>query len=106
MCNLPVYDYINGYIYFFSNNKDWFQNIGSIIIESPFEIPYLVPTETVEKAKDVNYDPIDDEAKYDDDEFLIPEDMIGALKEIVFKRNLIEVPRQTNETPIDNLVTR
>ena len=80
--------------------------IGSIIIESPFEIPYLVPTETVEKAKDVNYDPIDDEAKYDDDEFLIPEDMIGALKEIVFKRNLVEVPRQTNETPIDNLVTR
>ena len=67
-------------IYFFSNNKDWFQNIGSIIIESPFEIPYLIPTETVEKAKDVNYDPIDDEAKYDDDEFLIPEDMIGALK--------------------------
>lgn len=106
MCNLPVYDYINSYIYFFSNNKDWFQNIGSIIIESPFEVPYLVPTETVEKAKDVNYDPIDDEAKYDDDEFLIPEDMIGALKEIVFKRNLIEVPRQTNETPIDNLVTR
>ena len=103
MCNLPVYDYINGYIYFFSNNKDWFQNIGSIIIESPFEIPYLVPTETVEKAKDVNYDPIDDEAKYDDDEFLIPEDMIGTLKEIVFKRNLIEVPRQTNETPIDEL---
>lgn len=51
MCNLPVYDYINGYIYFFSNNKDWFQNIGSIIIESTFEIPYLVPTETVEKLK-------------------------------------------------------
>ena len=38
MCNLPVYDYINGYIYFFSNNKDWFQNIGSIIIESPTDI--------------------------------------------------------------------
>jgi hypothetical protein len=105
MCNLPVYDYINGYIYFFSNNKDWFQNLGAIIIESPFEIPYLVPTEVVEKAKDVNYDPID-EAKYDEDEFLIPEDMIGPLKEIVFKRNLVEVPRQTNETPIDNLVTR
>lgn len=106
MCNLPVYDYINGYIYFFSNNKDWFQNLGAIIIESPFEIPYLVPTEVVEKAKDVDYDPIDDEAKYDEDEFLIPEDMIGPLKEIVFKRNLVEVPRQTNETPIDNLVTR
>ena len=60
----------------------------------------------LKKLKDVNYDPIDDEAKYDDDEFLIPEDMIGTLKEIVFKRNLIEVPRQTNETPIDNFVTR
>ena len=106
MCTSLSYDYINGYIYFFSNNKDWFQNLGSIIIESPFEVPYLVPIETVEKAKDVNYNPIDDEAKYDDDEFLIPEDMIGTLKEIVFKRNLIEVHRQTNETPIDNFVTR
>lgn len=106
LCNLPVYDYINGYIYFFCNNRDWFQNLGTIIIESPFEIPYLVSTEVVEKAADINYDPIDDESKYDDDEFLIPEDMIGPLKELVFKRNLVEVPRETNESPIDNLVNR
>lgn len=106
MCNIPAYDYINDYVYFFSNNKDWFQNIGSIIIESPFEIPYIIPVETLENAPDAEYDKVDDEAKYDDDEFLIPEDMIGQLKELIFKRNLVEVPRHTNETPVDNLVTR
>lgn len=106
MCNLPVYDYINGYIYFFSNNKDWFQNIGAIIIESAFESPYIVPEETVEASKDIEFDNIDDETKFDDDEFFIPEDMIGSIKDIIFKRNLLQIPRETNETPVDNLVNR
>ena len=71
--NSSIYSYYFSTTYF--NNitfiiKSSVSNNTSIIIESPFEIPYLVPTETVEKAKDVNYDPIDDEAKYDDDEFL------------------------------------
>ena len=103
-CNLPVYDYINEYIYFFCSNKDWFTPIYSIIVESAFEVPYIIPEETHESEKDVEYDRIDDETKFDDDEFLLPEDMIGAIKDIIFKRNLLNVPRETNEVPMDNIV--
>ena len=104
LCNQPVYDYINGYIYFFSNNIDWFKNIGNVIIESVFEIPYIVPEETVSTEKDVNYDIVDNEDKFDDDEFLLPEDMIGSIKDIIFKRNLLNIPRDSNEIPVDNIV--
>jgi hypothetical protein len=101
-CNQPVYDYINGYIYFFGNTE-WFSWIGAIIIESHFEQPHLIPEETFEYKKDVAGE-IDDESKFDDDEFLLPEDMIGAIKDIIFKRNLLDVPRETNEVPMENIV--
>lgn len=101
-CNQPIYDYINGYIYFFGN-ANWFSGIYSIIIESPFEAPQIIPEETFETSKDVNGE-IDDESKFDDDEFLLPEDMIGAIKDIIFKRNLLDIPRETNEIPMDNIV--
>lgn len=104
ICNLPVYDYINEYVYFFAHNKDWFNPIYHVIIESPFEVPYIIPEETVEALKDGEYDKIDDETKYDDDEFLLPEDMIGSIKDIIFKRNLLNVPRETNEVPMDNII--
>ena len=103
-CNQPIYDYINEYIYFFSHDIDWFKNIGSIIIESAFEAPFLIPEETIESIKDNEYDKVDDETKFDDDEFLLPEDMIGSIKDIIFKRNLLNVPRETNEIPVDNIV--
>lgn len=101
-CNAPVYDYINEYIYFFCHNVDWFKNIGSIMIESVFEQPHLIPEETVSEKKEVAYN-VDDEGQYDDDEFLIPEDMIGSIKDIIFKRNLLEIHRETNELPVDNI---
>lgn len=108
-CNMPTYDYINEYIYIFSSN-DRFNQLGAIVIESPFEAPHLVPEETIESIHKKMYDPqfdrIDDETEWDDDEFLLPEDMIGNIKDIIFKRNLLNVPRENNEIPIDNLVNR
>ena len=104
LCNTPVYDYINEHIYFFNNDVEWFKPIGNIIIESAFEAPYIIPEETVEAMKDSSFDNIDDETKFDDDEFLLPEDMIGNIKDIIFKRNLLNVPRETNEVPMDNIV--
>lgn len=103
-CNQPIYDYINEYIYFFSYDIDWFKNIENIIIESAFEAPYLIPEETIETVKDSIVDKIDDETKFDDDEFLLPEDMIGNIKDIIFKRNLLNIPRETNEIPVDNII--
>lgn len=107
MCNLNGYDYINEYIYFFGDAK-WFAPIGAIIIESPFEYPHLIPEETIEaynpKMFKDGFDKLDDETEWDDDEFLLPEDMIGSIKDIIFKRNLLDVTRETNETPVTNMV--
>lgn len=100
-CNTAIYDYINGYIYIFGNN-DWIKNIGNIIIESVFEYPHLIKTETVENKGDIIIDEDDDEI--DDNEFLLPEDMIGSIKDIIYKRNLLQIPRETNEIPNDNLI--
>lgn len=102
-CNLPVYDYINEYLYFFCHDVDWFKGIGSIIIESVFEQPQLIPEETINSLKDNSYN-IDNESEFDDNEFLIPEDMIGSIKDIIFKRNLLNIYRETNEVPVDNIV--
>lgn len=104
LCNNPVYDYINEYIYFFNHDVDWFKNIGSIVVESAFESPYLIPEETVQAAKDVDIDKVDNETDFDDDEFLLPEDMIGSIKDVIFKRNLLNIPRETNELPTDNII--
>ena len=75
-------------------------SIKYITIESVFEQPQLILTETSDKK--VNIDSVDD-----NDEFLLPEDMIGAVKEIILKTwngglqtNII---RETNEEPAINL---
>lgn len=89
----PTYDYINEYVYI--QNID--NSIGSIIIESVFEYPHIIPTETVDGGV-INV-PIDD-----DDEFLLPEDMIGAVKKLVLETFNVEIVRDTNEIANPNLV--
>lgn len=103
-CSTPTYDYINGYIYLATNKADFVNNLGAIIVESVFAYPQITPTETIEGVKSVNNITVDDETEFDDDEFLLPEDMIGAIKDIIFKRNLLDVPRQNNEVTKDNIV--
>lgn len=104
MCNISNYDYINEYVYIFINDNtslSMFANLGAIIIESVFEYPFIVPIETNEDKKD-NYD-TEDNLELDDNEFLLPEDMIGQIKDIIFKRNLLQIPREQNTIPLDNL---
>lgn len=98
-CKTPVYDYVNGYIYIYGDN-DITRNTENIIIESVFEYPHLIQTETIENEGDY----IKDDEELDDNEFLLPEDMIGSIKDIIFERNMLQVPRETNETPVDNLI--
>lgn len=94
---IPTYDYINEYIYIDTTKNEKFNSIGSIIIESVFEYPFIIQTETVEGK--LNIDDIDD-----DNEFLLPEDMINAVKKVFFETFNPEVVRQTNEIPNPNLV--
>ncbi len=90
LCGMPCYDYINGYIYIFpSDNKSF--DINQIIIESAFEHPTEIQI--------ANNEVDEMDALMDENEFLLSEDMIGQLKEIIYKRDLLNVARETNEIP-------
>jgi len=92
-CRNVTYDYINQYIYINTIEDDEFKNLGSIIIESPFEYPFEITEEHVKG--NYNYD--------DDDEFMISEDMIYDIKKLTLDEMNPQVVRQTNEIPTPNL---
>ena len=90
LCGMPCYDYINGYIYIFPNDNNAF-NLQQIVIESAFEHPTEIQiTNNEVDGMDV---------MLDENEFLLSEDMIGQIKEIIYKRDLLNNVRETNEIP-------
>lgn len=101
-CPNVSYDYINEYIYISAPSDIAISNIGSIIVESVFEYPHLINIEqfnddellVCEDAKVFNYD----------DEFLLPEDMIGAVKKLVLETFIPEIVKDTNEINKDQIV--
>lgn len=90
MCGMPCYDYINGYIYLFPVNNKPLES-KAIIIESAFEHP----TEIQLANKEVDGMSV----LMDENEWLLSEDMIGQLKEIIYKRDLLFNVRETDEIP-------
>ena len=87
---MPCYDYINGYIYIFPQNCEPF-NLQQIVIESAFEHPTPIQIDNGEvNAMD---------ALMDENEWLLPEDMVGQIKDIVYKRENLQTVRETNEIP-------
>ena len=97
MCPSITYDYINEYLYINILNTINFNTINSIIIETVFEYPQTIQTETHEGV--LSIDDIDD-----DNEFLLPEDMIDAVKKIILETFNPQVVRETNQIPNPNLV--
>lgn len=90
LCAMPCYDYINGYIYIFpAENKQF--DLQAIIVESAFEYPTLI--------EEINEDIDADKAMMDENEWLLSEDMIGQIKEIMYKRDFLQNARETNEIP-------
>ena len=91
MCGAISYDYINDYIYIYpaSNNKDL--TLGAIVIESAFEHPNQIILE--------NGDANELDVALDDNEWILSEDMVGQIKEIIYKRDLLNQVRQTDEVP-------
>lgn len=90
LCGMPCYDYINGYIYIFPADNKAFE-LEKIIIESAFEHP----TEIQIANKEVD----STDVLMEENEFLLSEDMIGQIKDIIYKRDLLNTVRETNETP-------
>ncbi len=97
MCPVISYDYINEYIYLNIQKDSVLNNLGAIIIESVFEYPHIIETETVEGKLDINN--IDD-----NDEFLLPEDMIDDIKKLVLESWNANIIRTTNEVPAPNII--
>lgn len=91
-----TYDYINEYIYINTLNNSNLDGIGYIVIESVFENPHLIDISTHDEDWDI--DQVDD-----NDEFLLPEDMVGAVKQLVLSTFNINAVRDTNEVPSQNL---
>lgn len=90
LCGIPCYDYINEYIYIFPpKSKDFAQN--AIIIESAFEQPNEISL--------LNGTLKEEDVWLDENEYLLSEDMIGQIKEIIYKRDLINTVRETDEIP-------
>lgn len=97
MCPVVTYDYINEYIYINIPEENRLRNLGAIIVESVFEYPHLIQTETADGKLDL--DSIDD-----NDEFLLPEDMISDIKKVILETWNANVIRDTNEIPSSNVV--
>ena len=95
-CNIITYDYINDYIYINTTTDTFLNNVHSIIIESVFEYPHVIVTETSDNGI------LDLDSVSDDDEYFIPEDMVGSIKKLVLETfNPVSI-RDTNEVPIEN----
>lgn len=90
LCGMPCYDYVNGYIYIFPVVNTQFE-LDAIVIESAFEHP----TQIEKLNGDVN----EIEVLLDDNEWVLSEDMVGQIKEIIYKRDLLSTIRETNEVP-------
>ena len=90
LCGMPCYDYINEYIYIFPVDGKAF-DLNSIVIESAFEHPTEVAYMSGMSSAE--------EIWLDENEYLLSEDMIGQIKEIIYKRDLINTVRETDEIP-------
>ena len=90
LCGMPCYDYINEYIYIFPVDCKPFE-LNKIVIESAFEHPNEISL--------INNTETPDSIWLDENEYLLSEDMIGQIKEIIYKRDLIDTVRETDEIP-------
>lgn len=95
LCGNISYDYINGYIYVFPSNDKQIP-FNKIIIESAFEHP-----NEIDLANGITDDL---SVLVDENEYLLSEDMIGQIKELVYKRGFFDNVRETNETSINTNV--
>lgn len=90
LCGAISYDYINEYLYLYPPCRGTLE-LNQIVIESAFEHPNEISLGNGEITTD--------NLIYDDNEYLIPEDMYGQIKDIIYKRDLLNQHRETDETP-------
>lgn len=86
----PLYDYINGFIYVYANNKAGDRNdFNTIQIEAAFEWNLRIIEQLFHK-NDLDYDIYEDES-------FIPEDMVPEMKVRAKQIAISNIPYETNE---------
>lgn len=91
-CSKITYDYINQYLYINILNNQNFAGLGRVVVESPFEVPFVLD--------DTHFD---GSGNYtEDSEFIISEDMVLDIKKLVLESFNPNVVRETEEAPIPN----
>lgn len=90
LCGAISYDYVNEYLYLYPPRRGTLE-LNQIVIESAFEHPNEISLGNGEITTD--------NLIYDDNEYLIPEDMYGQIKDIIYKRDLLSQHRETDEIP-------
>uniref|UniRef100_A0AAU8MHM5 Structural protein n=1 Tax=Geladintestivirus 4 TaxID=3233136 RepID=A0AAU8MHM5_9CAUD len=91
LCGAISYDYINEYLYLFPSANNKVVPVDTIVIESAFEHPNQIA--------EINGELTNEDKLYDSNEWLLSEDMIGQIKEIITKRELINQHHETDEVP-------
>jgi hypothetical protein len=89
LTGMICYDYINEYIYLFPTNCNSIK-LDKIVIESAFEHPNEIAVLQGEDEMTI---------AMDNNEWLLSEDMIGQIKELIYKRDLLATIRETNQIP-------
>lgn len=106
-CPSVTYDYINDYIYIDTTKNNILNNIEFITVEAAFEYPNLILDNLYQddNFEELNlYDGITPEIsdkliELEDNEFLIPEDMVNDIKKLVLENIVGQLVKQTNEIP-------
>lgn len=98
-CYNITYDYLNDYIYIDTTQSSKYKNLKYVEVEAPFEYPHLVMDINGIDPDNVSGKLMDKILEMDDDEFLIPDDMVNDIKKLVLETFNAQVIRQTDEVP-------
>lgn len=102
-CPKISYDYQNGFIYVMIPKNGDFKQLSYIVVESVFEKPEEIEVEYITFDAQNNMI-LNKEKILDDDEYLLPEDMINDIKKLVLETYNIQLARLDNKVPTPNLV--
>lgn len=116
-CPSVTYDYLNDYIYIDTTKNDILKDLQFITVEAAFEYPNLIldnlwqdtkfdengiiinSVEELDLYNGITAEISDKLIELEDNEFLIPEDMVNDIKKLTLETINGQLVKQTNEIP-------
>lgn len=106
-CPSVTYDYLNDYIYIDTTKNNILKDLQFITVEAAFEYPNLIldnlnqddEFKELDLYNGITAEISDKLIELEDNEFLIPEDMVNDIKKLVLETINGQLVKQTNEIP-------